>query len=114
MPDAVAYPEKRAASPTVDTASVPGGTMLTVPSATPTGPSPVGPAGPAPVVAVNTTHWYADAAFMSAVGGAALALAEPLIQALQAKGPINWRSLALGCVLAIVAYLRNRNNTVIR
>jgi hypothetical protein len=109
MPEVVAYPDRRTASLVVSTENVPPGTLLNVPSAPPSGaPSP------APIVAVNTTHWYQDAAFLSAATGALLALSEPIVQALQAKGAFNWRSFSLGCILAIVAWLRNRTNTVLK
>lgn len=99
----------RAATPIGDTASVPQGTMLTVPSVL-----PGGPAGTAPVVAVNTVHWYKDPGFVSAAGGALLALSSPIIEALTETQPFHWRPFVAGCILAVVAYFRNRSNSVIK
>jgi|ERR1035437_1937901 hypothetical protein len=86
---------------------VPANTMVTVPTAPASGPP-----GNSPKVAVPTVSRYLDPAFMTAALGSILALSEPVVQALQAAGPINWRSLVLGCILALVAYLRNSSNTV--
>lgn len=83
--------------------------MVTVPSATPNGG-----AGLAPVVAVNTRHWYKDPGFLASAGGALLALADPVVEALTTDGPIRWRSLVAACILAVVAYLRKRSNTVLK
>lgn len=101
--------EERAQTPVGNTACVPSGTLLTVPAAPPTGAT-----GQSPVVAANTVPWYKDPAFLSAAGGALYALSEPVVQALTQEGPINWRSLALGCLLALIAWFRNRHNTVVR
>jgi hypothetical protein len=101
--------EERRASPVGDTGSVPSGTMLTVPSAATSGPS-----GTAPIVAVNNVHWYSDPAFLSAAGGALLAISDPIIEALTSTGPFRWRPLVIGCVLALVAYLRKTTNSVLR
>jgi hypothetical protein len=94
---------------TLDVSKVEAGTLLTVPSA-----PVIGPAGDAPVVAVNTVNRFLDPTFLTAGIGAILAVAEPVIQSLQATGPVNWRMLVLGGLLALVAYLRNRSNTVIK
>jgi hypothetical protein len=103
------YEERRGATAIGSTESVPQGTLVTVPSACPTGSS-----GTAPVVAVNTVIWYKDPGFMSAAGGAALALASPVVEVLTETQPFHWRPFLAGCILALVAYFRNRANTVIR
>lgn len=96
---------------TLDVSKVQAGTLLTVPSAPMVGPAST---VDAPVVAVNTVSKFLDPTFLAAGIGAIVAIAEPIIQALQATGPINWRSLVLGGLLGLVAYLRNRSNTVIK
>src|SRR5476651_970059 len=101
------YAERRGATQISDTADVPRGTLVTVPSTCPTGSS-----GAAPVVAVNTVVWYKYPGFMSAIGGVLLALASPVVDAITAS-EFHWRPLAVGCILAIVAYFRNSANTVI-
>lgn len=95
------------ATPIKSTAHVPEGTLVNVPTAAPTGG-----AGLPPVVAVNTVSKWMDPTFLAALGGAALALADPIIEVLSKPGPINWRSLILGCILALVAYSRTRSNSV--
>lgn len=101
--------ERRSATPILDTDNVPAGTMVRVPTAAPTGT-----AGQAPVVAVNNVSRWTDPTFLAAAGGALLALANPVVTALQAKGPVDWKGLAASCILAIVAYLRTRSNSVTR
>jgi hypothetical protein len=91
------------------TVAVPQGTLLNVPSAQPTGIT-----GTSPVVAVNTTLWYKDPQFVAAVGGALLALADPIVEALTTSGPFRWRGLIASCVLALVAYFRKSSNTVVK
>jgi hypothetical protein len=91
------------------TADVPEGTLLRVPSVPPGGPS-----GTAPVVAVNTAHWYKDPTFLSAAGGAVLALASPVVEVLSETQPFHWRPFIAGCILALVAYFRNRDNSVLK
>jgi hypothetical protein len=100
--------ERRAATPIGDTGSVPQGTMLTVPAAAPTGGISLGP-----IVAVNTTHWYADPAFLTTLGGAFLAL-EPVIEDAFRQSTFNWKSFTLACILALGAFFRNRFNTVVK
>jgi hypothetical protein len=65
-------------------------------------------------VAANNTHWWEDAGFLSAAGGALLALADPIIEVLASDEPFHWRPFVAGCVLALVAYFRKRTNTVLR
>ena len=101
------FPERRAASPVADVKCVAPGTLMNVPAVQPTGGS-----GEHPVVAVNTVHWYKDPQFLAAAVGGLIAISDPIIEALSKQGPINWRSLVLGCVLALVAWLRTRTNTV--
>lgn len=101
--------EDRRPTPIGNTDSVPRGTLVTVPSVPPSGGT-----GQAPVVAVNTRHWYNDPAFLASAGGAFLALADPIVEALTTDGPIRWRSFIAACVLALVAYLRKRSNTVLK
>jgi hypothetical protein len=101
--------EQRKASLVESTASVPEGTMLTVPSAPTSGGT-----GTAPIVAVNTVPWYRDPGFLSATGGALLALSDPVIEALKSGDSFRWRPFLVGCVLAIVAYLRKTTNSVVK
>lgn len=100
--------ERRTASPIGSTAEIPQGTLVTVPSAPPTGSS-----GSAPVVAVQAVHWYKDPAFLSMVGGGVLALVPVITDTLSQKS-VDWRYVALSAVSAIGAYLRNRTNSVLK
>lgn len=107
-PDHLGFVE-RAATPIGNTDSVPQGTMLTVPASPPTGPS-----GTAPIVAANNVHWYEDRAFMTAIGGAAIAISDPIIEAMTSSQPFHWRPVVAGCILALVAYFRSRYNSVVK
>ncbi len=100
--------EQRTPTPIGDTGAVPAGTMVTVPTA-----SVSGPPGSSPVVAVNTAHWYQDPGFMTATVGALFAL-EPVIEDALRASTFNWKSFVLSCLLALGAYFRNKNNTVLR
>lgn len=100
--------EERIATPIGNTGSVPAGTMVTVPTVSVSGPS-----GSSPVVAVNTAHWYQDPGFMTAVLGALLALV-PVIEDALRESAFNWKSFVLSCLLALGAYFRNKNNTVLK
>jgi hypothetical protein len=89
-----------------NTDTVPTGTNLKVPSASPTGAPPE-----APIVAVNTVHWYKDQVLLTTLGGAVLAL-EPVIEDALRSQTFAWRSFTLGCILALAAYFRQKFNTV--
>jgi hypothetical protein len=107
--DPIERREPAPASPVSSTACVPAGTLLNVPAVPPTGAT-----GSAPVVAATTTVWYKDPQFVAAAGGALLALADPIVEALTSAAPLRWRSLIASCILAVVAYLRHTTNTVTR
>jgi hypothetical protein len=102
------FVEKRSATMISNTDAVPAGTLITAPTAPSTG-SP----GTAPVVAANTTHWYQDPTFIATASGAVLTLIPVAAQALQEK-TFDWKSFTASCFLALGAYFRNRNNTVLK
>jgi hypothetical protein len=91
------------------TSAVPAGTLLNVPAAPPTGAT-----GTSPVVAVNSIPMWKDPQFVAAAVGAVLALADPIVEALTSTQPFRWRTLIASCVLALIAYLRQKTNTVTR
>ena len=90
------------------TEAVPAGTLLQVPAASVTGPT-----GSAPVVAVNNLHWYQDPVFIAAVSGAFLAVAGPMVEFLLSDQPLHWRPMVASVLMALIAWLRNRGNSVI-
>jgi len=101
-------PERRGATAIGGTEGIPVGTLLTVPSAPPTGPT-----GSSPVVAVNNVSKWIDPTFLvSSISSALLIFADPIITAITQKEPFNWRTFTAGCVLALVAWSRTRSNSV--
>jgi hypothetical protein len=102
------FVERRGATALSTTEGIPQGTLVTVPTAPPTG-SP----GTGAVVAANTTHWYQDPTFLTTAGGAVLALVPVVAQAISQQ-TFDWKSFTGSCLLALGAYFRNRNNTVVK
>lgn len=103
------FTERRQPTAIGSTEGIPVGTLVTVPTAAPSGSAALGP-----VVAVSTTHWYQDSGFMLAAGGAVIAVGDPIAQALIQKGPIDWRTVSAGVLLGLIAWIRNRTNTVVK
>lgn len=104
--------EDRRATPLGDTGSIPEGTLITVPSAPPTGKITDSPK----IVAVNTVSKWKDPVFLLMTVTALGTTYTAVMDVIPSSGPIDWRMTTPKIVFAILngigAFLRTQINSV--